>query len=66
MNGRPFSPVYFSPRLWYNEMKNSHGVDLMNFDNTYVKIDLDRIAENFEAVRQKAGVPVMAIVKADA
>ena len=38
----------------------------MNFDSTYVKIDLDAIAANFDAVAQKAGVPVMAIVKADA
>lgn len=38
----------------------------MNFDSTYVKIDLDSIAANFDAVRQKAGVPVMAVVKADA
>ena len=38
----------------------------MNYDNTRVKIDLDIIRKNFEAVRQKAGVPVMAIVKADA
>ena len=38
----------------------------MNFDSTRVKIDLDIIARNFDAVREKAGVPVMAIVKADA
>ncbi len=38
----------------------------MSFDSTYVKIDLDAIAANFEAVRQKTGVPVMAVVKADA
>ena len=38
----------------------------MHFDNTYVKIDLDIIRSNFEAVQRKAGVPVMAIVKADA
>ena len=38
----------------------------MNFDSTYVKIDLDTIAANFDAVRRKAGVPVMAVVKADA
>ena len=38
----------------------------MTFDSTYVKIDLDVIAANFDAVRQKAGVPVMAVVKADA
>ena len=38
----------------------------MHFDNTYVKIDLDIIRSNFEAVAQKTGVPVMAIVKADA
>ena len=38
----------------------------MNFDSTYVKIDLDAIAANFEAVCDKAGVPVMAVGKADA
>ena len=38
----------------------------MNFDHTYVKIDLDQIARNFAAVQEKAGVPVMAVVKADA
>ena len=38
----------------------------LNFDSTRVKIDLDIIARNFDAVREKAGVPVMAIVKADA
>lgn len=34
--------------------------------NTYLQIDLDIIAENFRAIQQKAGVPVMAVVKADA
>ena len=38
----------------------------MRFDNTYVNIDLDAITANFRAIRQKAGVPVMAVVKADA
>ena len=38
----------------------------MNFDNTYVTIDLDAITENFRQIRKKAGVPVMAVVKADA
>ena len=38
----------------------------MRFDNTYVSIDLDRISANFRAIREKAGVPVMAIIKADA
>ena len=38
----------------------------MNFDNTYVNIDLDIIAQNFEAVQKKAGTDVMAVVKADA
>ena len=38
----------------------------MNYDNTRVKIDLDVIQKNFDAVMQKAGVPVMAIIKADA
>ena len=35
-------------------------------DNAYLKIDLDAIADNFHAVREKAKVPVMAVVKADA
>ena len=38
----------------------------MNFDSTRVKIDLDAISDNFDAIREKAGVPVMAIIKADA
>ena len=38
----------------------------MNFDSTRVKIDLDAIARNFDAVREKASVKVMAVVKADA
>lgn len=38
----------------------------MNFDPTYVKIDLDAIDRNFAAVQKKANVPVMAVVKADA
>lgn len=38
----------------------------MNYDNTRVKIDLDVIQRNFDAVRKKAGVPVMAVIKADA
>ena len=38
----------------------------MNFDNTYVNIDLDAIWDNFQAIREKAGVAVMAVVKADA
>ena len=38
----------------------------MNFDNTYAKIDLDAIADNFDAICKKAGKAVMAVVKADA
>ena len=38
----------------------------MRFDNTYLTIDLDRISANFKAIQAKAGVPVMAIIKADA
>ena len=38
----------------------------MNFDSTRVKIDLDAIAANFDAIRAKANVPVMAVIKADA
>ena len=45
------------PDLERNEVK---------FDNTYVTIDLDSIAANFRAIREKSGVPVMAVVKADA
>ncbi len=38
----------------------------MNFDSVYVNIDLDAIAANISAVREKAQVPVMGIIKADA
>ena len=38
----------------------------MNFDNTYVSIDLDTISANFDKIAAKAGTPVMAIIKADA
>ena len=38
----------------------------MNFDSTRVKIDLDAISANFDAIREKVKVPVMAVVKADA
>ena len=38
----------------------------MNFDNTRVTIDLDKISQNFQAITEKVSVPVMAIIKADA
>ena len=38
----------------------------MDFDSTRVKIDLDAIVSNIDAIREKAGVPVMAVIKADA
>ena len=38
----------------------------MDHFNNYVKIDLDAIRANFDAVCTKANVPVMAVVKADA
>ena len=38
----------------------------MNFDTTWAEIDLDAVSANFDAIREKAGVPVMAIIKADA
>ena len=38
----------------------------MNFDSTRVKIDLDAISANFDAIAAKTRVPVMAVVKADA
>ena len=38
----------------------------MEHFNNYVEIDLDAIEANFAAIAQKAGVPVMAVVKADA
>ncbi len=34
--------------------------------NNYVNIDLDAISHNFQAISEKAGVTVMAVVKADA
>ena len=37
----------------------------MGFDNNYVTVDLDAITHNITAAAQKAGVPVMAVIKAD-
>ena len=38
----------------------------MECDNSYITVDLDAIRRNVTAVREKAGVPVMGIIKADA
>ena len=38
----------------------------MEFSNTYAKVRLDVILSNYRAIKQKAGVPVMAVVKANA
>ena len=38
----------------------------MEFSNTYARIDLDAIEENYRDICQKAGKPVMAVIKADA
>ena len=38
----------------------------MDYYNTFLKIDLDAIRDNFRAVAKKTGVSVMAVVKADA
>ncbi len=38
----------------------------MKYSNTYAKIDLDAILHNYRAIRQHAGISVMAVVKADA
>ena len=38
----------------------------VSFDSTRVKIDLDAISQNFDAIQAKAKVPVMAVIKADA
>lgn len=35
-------------------------------DNSYVTVDLDALRANFRAIAQKAGTPVMAVIKADA
>lgn len=37
-----------------------------SFSNSYAVIDLDAIAANFRNIREKAGVPVMGIIKANA
>ena len=38
----------------------------MDFDSTRVVVDMDILSSNMDAIREKAGVPVMAVVKADA
>ncbi len=37
----------------------------MYFDNSYVTVDLEAIAANYRKIREKAGVSVMAVIKAD-
>ena len=37
----------------------------MYFDNSYVTVDLERIAANYRKIREKAGARVMAVIKAD-
>ncbi|MBR2937895.1 MAG: alanine racemase [Oscillospiraceae bacterium] len=37
----------------------------MELDNSYALVDLDAVAANFQAVAEKTGVPVMAVIKAD-
>ena len=37
----------------------------MYYDNSFVTVDLEVIAANYRAIREKAGVRVMAIIKAD-
>ena len=38
----------------------------VDFDSTRVVVDMDALASNMDAIREKAGVPIMAVVKADA
>ena len=38
----------------------------MKDTNTYARIDLDAIGDNFDAIRKKAGKAVMAVIKANA
>lgn len=38
----------------------------MEYSNSYARIDLSAILENFRVIREKAGAAVMAVVKADA
>ena len=37
----------------------------VDFDSTRVVVDMDALSSNMDAIREKAGVPVMAVVKAD-
>ena len=38
---------------------------MLYFDNSYVTVDLEVIAANYRKIREKAGVRVMAVIKAD-
>ena len=38
----------------------------MEYSNSYIKIDLDAVLENFRAVRNRANAEVMAVIKANA
>ena len=54
------TPFSWADRIFLLELTN------VIFDDTYALIDLDILSANFRAIREKAGVPVMAVIKADA
>lgn len=70
----PFLNVYICGGVWYtlyNKCTNTACVsgkagDFVDTDSTWTQINLDAISRNFAAIRRKAGVGVMAVVKADA
>lgn len=41
-------------------------MNVVSYDNSYVAIDINALLDNFHAIQKKAGVPVIAIIKADA
>ena len=61
-----------APNIWLSfgplrrPFSSLFGVNELNYDNTYVKIDLDAILGNLETVKARTGVQVMAVIKADA
>jgi alanine racemase len=61
---RKNSCVYFLRKVCYNGQNTDS--EMRKVHNTFLKIDLDAIRDNFRHIREKAGVPVMAVVKADA
>ena len=62
----PSHGLLFGPKVLKWGRVYGNELICLNYDNTQVVIDLDAIEKNIAAVKEKTGLPVMGIIKADA